>query len=100
MNSDTLKQLICDKQIIDFETGDQDFEHGLRLMFRDVETGALGLLCVEPRVLILPDEVVLDYSWQDISTELGPPPEECLIADLKTNIAPAYEKGEVPFLFD
>lgn len=100
MSSDELKQLIKHKTIIDFETGDQDFEHGLRLVLQDMETGEMGLLAVEPRELVLPDETVLAYSYQVLDSPFGTPPEECLIADPKTNIAPAYEKGEVPFLFD
>lgn len=99
MNIQDLKQLLNGKQIIDLQTEDQDFEHGLRLMLRDTKTGDLGLLAIEPMQLVLPDEIVLDYSYQDLSLELGPPPPECVIVDLKTNVAPAYEKGEVPFLF-
>lgn len=99
MNIQDLKQLLSGKQIIDLQTEDQDFEHGLRLVLRDIESGDLGLLAIEPMQLVLPDEIVLDYSYQDLSLELGPPPPECVIVDLKTNVAPAYEKGEVPFLF-
>lgn len=100
MDNDTLKQLIRNKQIIDFETSVQDFDHGLRLVLRDFETGEMGILAVEPVQVALPDEWVLDYSYQAISEELGPPLEECLITDLKTKVGPDYERGEVPFLFD
>ena len=100
MTTEDLQQLIQNKTIIDFETGEQDFAHGLRLVLRDLETGQMGLLAIEPRQLVLPDEVILDYSYQDLSAELGPPPEECLIADLKTKTGPDFEPGEVPFLFD
>lgn len=100
MNTDELKQLIQDKQIIDFDTDSQDFEHGLRLVLRDTETGEMGLLAVESRAMVLPDEVVLDYSYQVVGSPFGLPFEECLIADLKTKIGPDYERGEVPFLFD
>lgn len=81
MDSDTLKQLIRNKQIIDFETSDQDFDHGLRLVLRDFETGEMGILAVEPVQVALPDERVLDYSYQAISEEVGPVFEECLILD-------------------
>lgn len=100
MDSDTLKQLIRNKQIIDFETSDQDFDHGLRLVLRDFETGEMGILAVEPVQVALPEEAVLDYSYQAISKEVGPVFEECLILDLKTRTEPDYERGEVPFLFD
>lgn len=100
MNTDELKLLIKDKTIIDFETDDQDFAHGLRLVLQDMETGEMGLLAVEPRELVLPDETVLAYSYQVLNSPFGTPPEECLIADLKTKVGPDYERGEVPFLFD
>lgn len=100
MDSDSLKSLIRNKQVIDFETGDQDFDHGLRLVLRDMDTGEMGVLAVEPCQVVLPEEWVLDYSYHAIGEELGAPPEECLIADLKTKTGPDYERGEVPFLFD
>lgn len=100
MNSDTLKQLIKNKAIIDFETSDQDFDHGLRLVLRDFETGEMGILAVEPVQVALPDERMLDYSYQAISEEVGPVFEECTIVDLKTKTGPDYDRGEVPFLFD
>lgn len=100
MTNDDLKQLIANKTILDFETGDQDFDHGLRLVLRDNQTGAIGLLAIEP-LLMYPDEseCVLKYSYQDMEAELGPPPEECLILNLKTKVGPDFEKGEIPFLF-
>lgn len=100
MDSDSLKRLIKNKAIIDFQTEDQDFDHGLRLVLRDFETGEMGILAVEPVQVALPDEWVLDYSYQAISEEVGPPFEETLILDLKTKIGPDYDRGEVPFLFD
>lgn len=98
MNTDELKQLIKDKTIIDFDTSDQDFAHGLRLVLRDIETGEMGLLAIEPRAMVLPDEVVLDYSYQVLQSAFGTPPEECLIADLQTRIGPDYDPSDVPFL--
>lgn len=100
MDSDTLKQLIKNKAIVDFETEDQDFDHGLRLVLRDFETGEIGVLAVEVCHVALPEEKVLDYSYHAISEEIGPVFEECLILDLKTRLNPDYERGEVPFLFD
>lgn len=101
MTNETLKELLKNKQILDFQTDDQDFAHGLRLVLRDMETSELGVLAVEPQILEFDDVAVLWYSYQEITDRFAPsPPDECLIFDLKTNIAPAYEKGEVPFLFD
>lgn len=100
MNTDDLKALIKDKQIIDFETCEQDFDHRLRLTLRDIESGEVGVLAVAPRELALPEEMVLDYSYRAVASPFGPPPEECLIADLQTRTGPDYERGEVPFLFD
>lgn len=71
----------------------------LRIFLQDPETGDCGVLAVEPVQLALPDERALEYSWQDISAELGPPPDECLIADLKTNTEPDFQAGDTPFLF-
>lgn len=94
MDTDTLKQLIYSKTIIDFETGDQDFEHGLRLVLRDGETGELGILAVEARQLVLPDEVVLDYSYQEITDRLAPSPEH--LYDIDT--LGRDDRSNVPFL--
>lgn len=71
-----------------------------RLFLQDLDSGECGMLAIEAEQLVLPDESGLVYSWQSISTELGPPPEECLIADLKTKVSPDYDRGEVLFLFD
>lgn len=75
-------------------------DHSLRIFLQDLDSGDCGLLAVEPVQLALPDERAFEYSWQDIALELGPPPEECLILDLKTRVGPDYERHEVPFLFD
>lgn len=72
----------------------------LCIFLQDLESGDCGLLAVEPVQLALPDERAFEYSYQDVRVELGPPPEECLIADLKTRVGPDYERGDVPFLFD
>lgn len=99
MTTTELKALL-DGKSLELIDDDQDAAHGLRLLVADAETGEVGLLAVGPRVLVLPDEIVLDYSYEILQSLFGAPPEECLILDLKTNIHPAYEKGEVPFLFD
>lgn len=67
----------------------------LRLFLQD-EDGNCALLAIEPRVLVLPDESVLDYSWQDVSAELGVPEH---LYDLATRVGPDFEKGEMPSLF-
>lgn len=73
----------------------------LRIFLQDMDAPErVGVLAVEPSVLVLPDEAVLNYSYQDVSAELEPPPEECLILDLKTRTEPDFPKGSVPFLFD
>lgn len=94
-----LKQLIQHRVIADFQTEDQDFRHGLRLVLLDPETNELGLLAVEP--LLRPDEEreVLTYSYQVLDGESGLPPSECLIAELKTKVEADFLPGEVPFLF-
>lgn len=98
MNTDELNRLLKSKTWrAEFMACD---DNKLRIFLQDLESGDCGLLAIEPVQLALPDERALEYSWQDVRAELGPPPAECLIADLKTNIAPAYERGEVPFLFD
>lgn len=93
-----LKSLIHDKQLVDFESGNQDFRHGLRLILRDVETGELGLLAVEP--FSRPDEEgeLLAYSYQSIESELRPYPE-CLIENFRTKVEADFEKGEIPWMF-
>jgi hypothetical protein len=92
MNTEQLKQIIRGKQVVDFETGDQDFEHGLRLVLRDVDSGELGLLAVEPRTLVLPDESVLEYSYQVLADE-RPEPEHSY--DIKTPVG--REANSLPF---
>lgn len=96
MTNETLKELLKDKQILDFETGDQDFAHGLRLVLRDVETGELGVLTVEPCQLVLPDEVVLDYDYREITDRLAPSPEHFYQID--TLGRPNDARSNVPFL--
>lgn len=100
MNTDDLKALISDKQVIDFETCEQDFEHELRLTLHDMESGEVGVLAVTARELALPEEIALDYSYQAAASPFRAPYDECLIADLQTRTGPDYERGEVPFLFD
>lgn len=98
ISTDELKALIQGKQVLDLDSEDQDFRHGLRLVLRDLETGELGLLAVEP--FARPDEEgeLLTYSYQSIETELRSYPE-CLIEDLRTKVEPDFLPGEVPFLF-
>lgn len=95
MNIEDLKCLLKDRQIIDFDSSEQDFEHGLRLVLRDMETGEMGLLAVEPAVLTMPDETLLDYSYQVIRDSEHPEHGY----DILTRLEPDYEKGETPSLF-
>lgn len=97
MTTTDLQQLLASKSWrAEFTVNDSS----LRIFLQDLDSGNCSVLAIEPVQLALPDERTLEYSWQDIRAELGPPPDECLIANLKTNIAPAYEKGEIPFMFD
>lgn len=77
MTTDELKALIKNKQIIDFDSSEQDFEHGLRLVLRDMESGEMRLLAVEPTVLTMPDETLLDYSYQVLTEPRMPHFDEC-----------------------
>jgi hypothetical protein len=99
MTTDHLKQLLKSKTIIDFANEDQDFDHGLRLVLRDTETGELGLLAVEPWGDPFEGETKLDYSYQQLETLFGTPPVECLILDLKTRTEPDFAAGTTPTLF-
>lgn len=69
----------------------------LRLFLQDLDSGECGVLAVEAVQLALPDEQALEYSWQAINPELGPPPEECLIVDLKTKIERDFPPDQLPF---
>lgn len=94
MTNETLKQLLANKTITDLQTEDRDFEHGLRLVLRDAETGEMGVLTVGPCQLVLPDEVVLDYSYQEITDRLAPSPEHFYQFDTLGR----DDKRSVPFL--
>lgn len=94
MTNETLRQLLANKTIIDFQTDDQDFEHGLRLVLCDVETGEMGALAVEPCQLVLPDEIVLDYSYEEITDRLAPSPDHFYQLDTLGR----DDKSNVPFL--
>lgn len=96
MTTDDLKQLLESKTFrAEFTVSD----YGLRIFLQDLDSGQVGELAVEARQYILPDETLLDYSYQDMSAEPGLPPEECLITDLKTKVGPDFDKGEMPPLF-
>lgn len=99
MNTDELKRLLRSKTIIDFDSEDQDFDHGLRLVLRDETTGEMGLLAVEPWGDPFEGQNKLSYSYQQLESPFGTPPAECLILDLKTKLEPDYEKGGTPALF-
>ena len=94
MTTEELENLLQSKSWrAEFEVTD----HGLRIFLQDLDSGDCGLLAVEPVQLALPDERALEYSWQDINAELGPPPTECLISNLKTNIDRDFPEGMLPF---
>jgi hypothetical protein len=95
MTNSTLKQLLANKTILDFQSDDQDFEHSLRLVLVDRETGEMGVLAVEPCELVLPNEVVLDYSYEVIDdSRFAPSPEHFYQLDTLGR----DDKSNVPFL--
>jgi hypothetical protein len=98
MTNATLKQLLANKTIIDFQTDDQDFEHGLRLVLMDQDTGELGLLAVEPAMLMefsKDDEAVLWYSYEELHEPRDlPSPEHFYQLDTLGR----DDKSNVPFL--
>lgn len=97
MTTTDLQQLLANKSWrAEFMAID---DGSLRIFLQDTNTGDCGLLAVEPVELAVPLELALTYSYQDINLELGPPPEECLILDLKTRTDPDFIKGDIPFLF-
>lgn len=94
MTTTDLQQLLADKSWrAEFEVSDT----GLRIFLQDPDSGDCGVLAVEPVQLALPDERALDYSWQDVRAELGPPE---YLYDIATRVEPDFPKGSVPFLFD
>lgn len=66
MNTQSLKSLLRTRRLIDFEKSNQQFDHSLRLMLQD-ESGELGILEITPDALVLPDELVLSYSYSEVS---------------------------------
>lgn len=96
MSTDELQQLLDGKTLrAEFTITDTS----VRIFLQDPDTGDCGVLAIEPIQLALPDERALEYSWQDVRAELGPPPDEQLY-DIATRVGLDYERGEVPFLFD
>lgn len=97
MNTEALKSILSGNKIIEFIDDDQDLAHGLRLLIIDNETHEVGELAIEPRVLVLPDEAILDYSYQAINYDAGRPEHGY---DVLTRIGPDYDASNVPFLKD
>lgn len=88
MNTDELNRLLKSKTWrAEFMACD---DNKLRIFLQDLDSGDCGLLAIEPVQLALPDERALEYSWQDISAELGPPPSEQLKNNCGTTPATAY----------
>lgn len=104
MSNDWVRQLLESKRghrlLVEFQTDDQDFDHSLRQVITDLDTGQVGLFVIEPLGNPFENECQLDYSWQELESPFGTPPEECLILDLKTNLAPEFEVGETPSMFE
>ena len=97
MSSDDLKQWLSNRRLtLDFETGDQDLSHGLRLVLTDCDTGEMFLLAVEPDSVVMPEENLLFYSLQALETTL-PEPEH--LYDVATRLEPEVAVGETPSFF-
>lgn len=97
MSTDELKQWLSNRRLtLDFETGDQDLSHGLRLVLSDCDTGEMFLLAIEPDSVVLPEENLLFYSLQVIDTGL-PAPEH--LYDVATRLEPEVAVGETPRMF-
>jgi hypothetical protein len=89
MTTEQVQALIAGKVIMDFETGDQDFAHGLRLVLQDTETGEMGVLAVEP------SGELLEYSYQVIDAPVASPEH---LYNIATRTGPDFDKHEIPFL--
>jgi hypothetical protein len=95
MTNEDLKQLLANKTILDFQTDDQDFQHGLRLVLVDKETGEMGVLAVEPVTLAFEDKPVLWYSYEEFDEgRFAPSPEHWYSIDTLGR----DDKSNVPFL--
>lgn len=66
MNTTQLRELLSTRQVVDFEKSDQDYNHSLRLMLRNEQSGELGILEITPDALVLPDELMLNYSYEEV----------------------------------
>lgn len=97
MNVEDLRLLLTGNKTIEFANVDQDPAHGLRLLIIDNETHEVGLLAIEPRVLVLPDEVVLDYSYQTVESPPMGHFDECDY-HIATRVGSDYDRSDVPFL--
>ncbi len=76
MNGDTLKQILQGKTI-ELIDNEQDASIGLRLFVNDPATRECGVLAIEPCQLALPEEIILDYSYEMISEPPMPHFDEC-----------------------
>lgn len=65
MSNDKFRELLRTRKIIDIERTDQDFDHSLRLMLCDEQSGELGLLEILP-VGAIQDEPLLDYKYTKV----------------------------------
>lgn len=97
MTNTTLKQLFDTHEVLDVQRAEQDYGHSLKLVLRDLETGELGVLTVEPTMLAEfdgDDQVVLWYEYREIADSLASSPEHFYNIDtLGRN-----DKSNVPFL--
>lgn len=75
MTTEHLKQLLSGNKHLELVNDDQDAAHGLRLLVIDADSQQVGLLAIEPRTLVLPDEAILDYSYQQLEASGSHYPE-------------------------
>lgn len=66
MTTEHLKQLLSGNKHLELVNDDQDAAYGLRLLVIDHDGNEVGLLAIEPCQLVLPDEAILDYSYQQL----------------------------------
>lgn len=76
MNSDVLKRILQGKTI-ELIDNEQDTRMGLRLFVNNPTTGECGVLAIEPCQLVLPDEIVLGYSYEVMHEPPMPHFDEC-----------------------
>jgi hypothetical protein len=63
MTNDKLATLLKNKQV-DFQSSHQQFDRELKLSLFDPATGEVEVLIMRPDALAIPDELLLDYTYE------------------------------------